>query len=303
MSCSDDDERQEKTGNEGDKDEKKRNQEFMKSGNDVVNSVSVKLQPFWANSPAVWFIQAEAQFAIAKIKKDVTKYNYVLGALPQNVLETVIDFIQSPPALNIYDKFKETLIQRHSLSEERRIEKLLSSEQLGDRKPSEFLRALKQLAGSSSGIISDDLIRKLWLRRLPQVINIALIAQETKPEAEVTSLADKIWEASSVVGGISEVNSNNKQTSSASTTQTELRSEINELKCMVEQLTSRLSRQNFRSQRNSNRNNSRSRHRSRSRSGICWFHSKFGSNARNCATPCNFNKCSTSSKTNVNEKN
>ena len=48
-----------------------------------VQAVALKLPPFWTAQPAVWFQQAEAQFAIRGIVAEQTKYYYVLSALDQ----------------------------------------------------------------------------------------------------------------------------------------------------------------------------------------------------------------------------
>lgn len=262
-----------------------------------VSSFSVKLPPFWTKSPGSWFVQTEAQFAIAKITRDIIKYNYVLAALPQDVLETVLDFIEEPPPLGVYDKFKATLVERHSLSEERRIEKLLSSEEIGDRKPSEFLRSLKQLAGAS-GIMSDKLIKKLWLRRLPQVINIALISQDDKSEQDLTSLADKIWEASISSRDMSEIRmqSPSNHPHSVQASHDAMKNEIMEMKAMIRSLTDEISR--FRQRRRSSLGRQQ-RRRSTSRNHsvenkVCYYHRRWGINARKCDPPCQFKRSETS---------
>lgn len=93
-----------------------------------VYSISVKLPQFWSNSPSTWFIQAESQFSISRVSSEVSKYHYVVAALPQDIIESIIDFIQNPPLKDIYLEIKKLLIDRHSLSVEKRIEKLISSE-------------------------------------------------------------------------------------------------------------------------------------------------------------------------------
>ena len=43
---------------------------------DTANAVALKLPSFWTSQPAVWFIQAEAQFTLRNITADETKYAY-----------------------------------------------------------------------------------------------------------------------------------------------------------------------------------------------------------------------------------
>lgn len=86
-----------------------------------VHAISLKLPQFWTNSPATWFVQAEAQFSISKISADNNRYYHVLASLPQDVIESIIDFVQAPPEAELYEGIKKLLVQRHSLSEEKRI--------------------------------------------------------------------------------------------------------------------------------------------------------------------------------------
>jgi hypothetical protein len=41
----------------------------------------VQLKPFYAEEPEVWFASAEAQFALAGITEEKTKFYYVLSQL------------------------------------------------------------------------------------------------------------------------------------------------------------------------------------------------------------------------------
>lgn len=264
-----------------------------------IESVVIRLPQFWVNSPETWFAQAEAQFLIGRINKDILKYNHVLTSLPQTALESVLDFIQNPPASNIYEQFKNTLIERHSLSEERRIEKLLSSEEIGDRKPSEYLRSLKQLAGAS-GSISNTFIKKLWLRRLPQIISIALIPQQDKEESEIVSLADKIWEAATPIRGLPSVSTigDNTMVDRNSRTQpnsqNELLREIKHLKTMMKSLSVTRNKYKQRAFRNPRRSRSNSRDGNsqiqRYPNNHCWYHRKYKAHARKCQQPCNYKR-------------
>lgn len=109
-------------------------------GNNLVNEVNTicRLPSFWTTSPFTWFVQAEAQFNLHKIQSDRIKYYMVVASLSQEAIESILDVVQNPPEKDKYENVKKTLIDRHTISQERKIEKLISGEQMGDRKPSEF---------------------------------------------------------------------------------------------------------------------------------------------------------------------
>lgn len=73
------------------------------------------------------------------------------------------------------------------------MDRLLSDSEIGDRKPSEFYRSLLHLAGHN---INSDLIKSLWLRKLPRTLNIALAGSNVINIDELLKLADNIWEVS-----------------------------------------------------------------------------------------------------------
>lgn len=133
-----------------------------------VCKVSAKLPAFWSDKPALWFAQVEAQFILAGIVAESTKYNYIIGQLDQRTAIEVEDLIINSPVEDPYTKLKNALIQRLSVSQEKRVRQLLSDEELGDRKPSQFLRHLRSLAGTAFS--DDDIVRQLWLRRLPGLV-------------------------------------------------------------------------------------------------------------------------------------
>ncbi|XP_011871210.1 PREDICTED: uncharacterized protein LOC105563864, partial [Vollenhovia emeryi] len=103
------------------------------------------------------------------------------------------DVITQPPATNKYEAVKQALIQRMSISQEQRTRQLLKLEELGDRKPSQFLRHLRTLAGSN---VPDSLLRTLWLGRLPQQAQMILA---TRPDDCLNDIvqADRIHEMTS----------------------------------------------------------------------------------------------------------
>jgi hypothetical protein len=48
-----------------------------------VSRIAVKLPPFWAERPTVWFNQAASQFALAGITDERTRFHYIVSQLEQ----------------------------------------------------------------------------------------------------------------------------------------------------------------------------------------------------------------------------
>ncbi|XP_037813634.1 uncharacterized protein LOC119604836 [Lucilia sericata] len=196
----------------------------------------------------------------------------------------------NPPDENRYLNLKTKLLERHSLSEQRKLDKLLSDSEIGDRKPSEFYRSLIQLAGNN---INSDFVKSLWLRKLPRNLNIALVGSNVVNIEDLLKLADNIWEVTNKVELCTlepkdSVQSNCrldktvdnlvKITSAMLDKFTQLSMEIADVK---------QSFQNSRS-RTPFRNRSRSRGRSLNRKWLCRYHYRFGSKARRCEQPCSY---------------
>jgi hypothetical protein len=108
-----------------------------------ISRVAIRLPPFWAERPAVWFAQAEAQFSLAGISNETTKFYYVISQLDHWYAAEVEDVITSPPQQDPYTKLRTELLKRLSLSREQCAQQLLTFEEMGDRKPSQFLRHLR----------------------------------------------------------------------------------------------------------------------------------------------------------------
>jgi hypothetical protein len=121
--------------------------------NPEVDRVTVRVPPFWSNEPALWFSHLESQLALANVTADTTKFHYVVSNLDFRNAQVVRDILQTPLGAT-------ALISRLSSSEEQRIQQLLQREDLGDRKPSEFLRHLRSLA-----TVPENLLRSLWTNR------------------------------------------------------------------------------------------------------------------------------------------
>lgn len=255
--------------------------------------INLRVLPFSPEEPEIWFALLEGQFESNSITNDLVKFTNVINNLDIQHSKAVKDIILNPPANNRYKKIKTELIKRLSASREKKVRQLLVHEELGDRKPSQFLRHLQDLAGPS---VPEDFIKTIWCNRLPNNIQTVLASQTFQTLEQVSDLADRIQEITSPCN-VAAVATSSHATHAPS-------SEIAELKKMVERLTLKLDEHTRGSQCSSvrsrpQRRTSTARERSRSNSSyrkypVCWYHAKFGPQARSCIKPCDFHKAGNS---------
>lgn len=235
-----------------------------------VFKVAAKLPPFWQDRPATWFAQVESQFNIAGITTDQTKYDHVVAQLDSRIVGEVEDIVTQPPLRDKYLTLKAELIRRLSSSEEQRLRQLINEEELGDRRPSQFLRHLKSLAGTT--LSDENILRQLWMRRLPQHLQSILAAQSELSLEKVAELADKILEVSPSTPAPRPPAGNVYSTEDIS-------NRLDELARQVAALTT------------NRRGRSRSRPRASSSSegkSLCWYHRNFKEKATKCTSPCSW---------------
>lgn len=245
-----------------------------------VDSVNVKVPPFWPDDPELWFAQLEGQFALANVTVDSTKYNYVIANLDCRYITEIKDIVKNPPAAGKYIKVKEELIARLSSSSEQRIRQLINNEEIGDRKPSHFLRHLQSLAGPH---VPDDFMKSLWSNRLPPHVQLILTSQPKSSLDDLAKLADAVMDI---------VQPQVQQVSAPSTS-----SEIVELRRCVEDLRHEVAGLRTSARPRTPRRGRYPRWQSRTRSssrsndadkGHCWYHRKFQQRATKCRSPCTF---------------
>jgi hypothetical protein len=119
------------------------------------------------------------------------KFYHVISQLGNKYAAEVEDVITNPPHTDCYDRIKAELIRRLSLSEEQRVGQLLLHEEMGDRRPTQFLRHLRTLAGPS---VPSDFLRTLWTNRLSPNIQAIIATQAQVALDDVDQLGDKIAE-------------------------------------------------------------------------------------------------------------
>ena len=245
----------------------------------AIAAVNLKLPPFWSSDPEVWFQQVEAQFRTRSITVQRTKFDYIVASLSPELATEVRDLIIHPPTDTPYDSLREQLIKRTTASEQRRLQQLFSTEELGDRKPAQLLRRIQQLLGEHASTTDSTFIRELFLQRLPSNVRIILASTSTTSSLnELAELADKILDVS--VPSVSAFQRPPPPQLTAEVDQ--LHAEVTRLQELVKSLTPH--------QRSSNRRPPTPRftpprspsHRSPSPAArqTCWYHCKYGASAR-----------------------
>lgn len=251
--------------------------------------VGVRVPPFWPEEPALWFAQVESQFTLSKITTDETKFCYLVSQLDHQYAAEVKDIITNPPATNKYVKLKTELVKRLSASQEKRVKQLLMHEELGDRKPSQFLRHLQSLGGPA---VPKDFLSTIWTSRLPSNIQTVIASQADLELDKLADLADKVHEIAPSTPHVASTSAGTLSSSSPS--YSELARQVSELTNQVARLAEQVSSGGGRSRsQNRYRRNNRSRSHSRFRqpppdSPHCFYHFNYGAQAVKCKQPCSY---------------
>lgn len=232
-------------------------------------AVAVKLPDFWKNDPVMWFAQAEAQFALANVLRDDTKFYHIVAKIDQSVICHVTDLVSNPPAENKYSAVKNRLISRFQVSAEGRLERLLSSCDLGDMRPTHMLAKMQELAAGLN--VTDELLKMLFLQRMPPNVK-AILTISDGTIGKLAEMADKMLESSlSHVAAASMPTGNN---------------DMEELRGQIAALTTEI--RHIKANRSSRSRSTSRSSRNASDFEICWFHRKFGGRALKCRDPCQF---------------
>ena len=270
------------------------NQELAK----LVNLAPLQLPQFIPRNPLLWIHMVESSFNThhPKITVNQTKYDHMVKALPYSVAEEISDVITNQMG---YEKLKEALVNRFSESTERRFEKLLVSEELGDRKPSQLLRRLTSLS-TGENVVSEAILKKLWIGRLPKSVQTVLQISSANIE-ELANLADKIMDIEqSSMAEIQRVHpttgasgGNIPQSDTNATADNNMLSQLFSLIRDLKVEVSELRNQSETRGRSQSRRSSPTRARSssgRRQYDLCWYHWKFGAESKKCRQPCKFVK-------------
>ncbi|GBL82873.1 hypothetical protein AVEN_106390-1 [Araneus ventricosus] len=213
----------------------------------------------------------ESQFTLAGVTSEITKFHHIVVALQPKELEVVGDIMLNPPADELYDALRKKMCSQYADWEEQRLRDLIFGMHLGDRKPS---RLLLEMRSKAENKISEELLKSLFLQRLPTHVQQILAISNDKLH-RLAEMADGIMAAATDTVAIRAVTS-----------------EEANLQTTLMEISSRLSRLEASSRSRSRESGRRFRPRSASKEvrnpAHCWYHQRFKQRAQQCRPPCSF---------------
>lgn len=148
--------------------------------------VAIKAPAFMECAVQGWFAIMEAQFHIARITNDITKFYHVLASLPPT---TVSKLDTAVLASHSFSGLREAVTELYEKSKPELFDQLISKVQLTGR-PSLYVRELQELAGKVG--VGDDLVRHKLLQSLPPAVGTVLAAQRDLSLHQLGKLADEL---------------------------------------------------------------------------------------------------------------
>lgn len=254
-------------------------------------SVTSRIPEFWADHPRLWFLQTEAVLAQQKLS-DEARYNVVITKLSKADIQQVTDILMLPPESKKFDALKERLLAIYEESETRQVQKLIGEMELGEQKPSQLLRRMRDLARSR---VPDDTLKILWQGHLPAAVRGIIAVTDTSELDVLARIADKVMETA-VPAGVAEIKSVASAAHSTSPTDLII-NEIRKINNRIDNLqkTSAWQAGNARPSRSRGRSQARSTTpaadtaaKSRRPDWKCFYHFRYGARAHKCVPPCSW---------------
>ncbi|XP_063545763.1 uncharacterized protein LOC134753756 [Cydia strobilella] len=253
-------------------------------------SIQSKLLPFWREHPCLWFAQFEALVEPLKTSDD-QKFRYALGVMQAADIQQVSDIVLKPPSTGKYSALKTRLLFVYEESASRQFQKLISGLELGEQKPTQLLRRMRELG---KNMVPDDGLKVMWMNQLPVQVRTVLSVNTESSLDILAAMADKMLEHTEpvTVAAVTRATDLQALQSSENTFFEKLSQKLDNLTLEIAALRSG-GRQRY---RRPFRSRSRSRSRSMSAHGtsrkpgdpgwLCRYHFRFGDKARRCESPC-----------------
>jgi hypothetical protein len=136
------------------------------------------LLPFWVARPAAWFAFAESKFRENAVFSQEQRFNLLLAAMPEKILDQIMDKVENVPEDSPYEMLNACLLETHTLSDQEKMDVLFKSEPLVGQKPSQMMANM--LAYCPFGMEQSIMFHYMFLRHLPVTLQTLLGEQEPR---------------------------------------------------------------------------------------------------------------------------
>lgn len=276
---------------------------------DALRAVHIRTPPFLRTNPDAWFLQLESTFACQLITSDKQKYHLAVAALDGETMQDLIDVLRTVPEQGRFEYLRSKILSRYTDTEQKKLHHVLNNLSLGSLSPSELLRRMRALAGTS---LDETALKVRWLDLLPSSTARTLRVLRNSSLNELAEVADDLLEASPDICSVQAAGMRSRSpvrhvpaavpaprpaepvyghTSGGNEELALLRASIAQFTLAATKMAETIS-----SAGGVGRSRSSSRSRARGRSAtpgpstgmpaLCYYHQRFGDAAKNCRPPC-----------------
>ncbi len=152
----------------------------------------LRIPDFYAAKPRLWFNQLEAQFRLANILDDESRFYHIVASLQADVAARIDFIIENPPANDKYNAIKEALLNAFEKSQFEMCAQALSMLPLGDRSPSKLMSDLVDFIPRQHKQMICPFVVALFVEKLPQDIRLGLNLESVDSYERLAAQADAL---------------------------------------------------------------------------------------------------------------
>ena len=245
------------------------------------------------NTPITWFNTAVNLAHLENVHEEQEISCAIIMKLPVKIIKEITNEIEElKKSKNPLDLLRKTLNEKFRNTSRNILNSCIEDTSLGDRKPSEIYRSLKQKLNQIEK--NSEFTKSFFLRSLPDNIRIQLATATTNSGEELAALADRIHaETNLEVNHIH--NKNKNEIHEKQNILIEINKQLENFNIQFKTLEKRLNNLEFASsklnnnQRTTDRRENTNITSNQNKTGLCWYHENYGIQAFRCQSPCNFN--------------
>lgn len=159
-----------------------------------IAAVAAKLPEFYNHNPDGWFVNAEAQFLLAKISDEKTKFYHVVKTLDSKTSEEIQHFLteqceDTAADATPYTKLKALLLRVYGRSKTAKMAELLNMHSFNEHGAGSTLRRMRVLSADM-----DTMLQCKLLSMAPSSVRTAVASQDFNTAEDLAVALDKAME-------------------------------------------------------------------------------------------------------------